>query len=117
MTARRRRPGTSSCRSPTRLPGRSVSWVDRPVTLPPGRPRLATRPLLIGSFMSAKAIGMLDVACLAALTLTIPAVTMRPRGEQMNNAAQARLAFVIFVVGVLLMSLFLLYLLWQQGPF
>ena len=34
----------------------------------------------------------------------------------MSNAAQARFAFAIFVVGVLLMSLYLLYLLWQQAP-
>ena len=37
-----------------------------PVTLPPGRARLATRPLPTGSIATAKTIGMTDVACFAA---------------------------------------------------
>ena len=39
---------------------------DRPVTLPPGRARLATRPLSTGLFATAKTIGMIDVACFIA---------------------------------------------------
>ena len=50
------------------LAGRSVCWIDRPVTLPPGRARLATRPVPTGSPASAKTIGMTDVACFAART-------------------------------------------------
>jgi hypothetical protein len=33
------------------------------VTLPPGRAKLATKPIPTGSFASAKTIGMIDVAC------------------------------------------------------
>src|ERR1700757_199345 len=45
MIATRPRPGTTSRKSSSRLPARSVARVARPVTLPPGRARLATRPL------------------------------------------------------------------------
>ena len=46
--------------------GESVPWIDSPVTLPPGRDRLATRPPSTGSFARAKTMGMADVACFAA---------------------------------------------------
>src|SRR5262245_29595423 len=46
-----------------------------PVTLPPGRARLVTRPPPSGSAASAKTIGMVDVARLAAGTAVAP-VTM-----------------------------------------
>ena len=68
MIANRRRPGTTSRKSSSRLPARSVCWIDRPVTLPPGRARLATRPVPTGSPATAKTIGMTDVACFAAMT-------------------------------------------------
>src|SRR5258708_2093467 len=42
MIATRRRPGTTSRKSSSRLPARSVSWCDRPVTLPAGRASDAT---------------------------------------------------------------------------
>src|SRR5215831_16472771 len=45
MIANRRRPGTTSRKSSSRLAARSAAWFDRPVTLPPGRARLATRPV------------------------------------------------------------------------
>ena len=38
------------------------------MTLPPGRARLATKPLPTGSPATAKTIGMADVACFAAGT-------------------------------------------------
>ena len=66
MIANRRRLGTTSRKSSSRLPARSVDWIDRPVTLPPGRARLATRPVPTGSSAVAKTIGMTDVACFAA---------------------------------------------------
>jgi hypothetical protein len=44
------------------LPARSIFWTDRPVALPPGRARLATKPLQIGSVASAKTIGMVAPA-------------------------------------------------------
>src|SRR5262245_14491126 len=66
IIANRRRPGTASRRISTRLAPRSEAWLDRPVRLPPGRARLATRPVATGSPGSAKTIGMIVVACFAA---------------------------------------------------
>ena len=73
MIANRRRPGTTSRKSSSRLPARSGAWIDRPVTLPPGRARLATRPLPTGSPAIAKTIGMTEVACFAAIDRRGPA--------------------------------------------
>src|SRR5262245_59531175 len=67
--ANRRRAGTTSRKSSSRLPARSLCWSDRPVTLPPGRARLTTRPVLTGSPAPARTIGM---TCFAARTLTLP---------------------------------------------
>jgi hypothetical protein len=64
MTANRRTRGTISCISSSRLPTRSGDWIDKPVTLPPGLDKLATKPLPIGSVANAKTIGMADVALL-----------------------------------------------------
>src|SRR5215472_13704896 len=76
MIANRRRPGTTSRKSSSRLAARSAAWFDRPVMLPPGRARLATRPVPSGSVATANTIGMTEVACFAATT-EAPAVTMR----------------------------------------
>src|SRR6516164_4889171 len=58
--------GTSSCRGDSTLD--CVSWLKKlkPVALPPGRARLATRPSLTGSRPMPKAIGIVVVAALAA---------------------------------------------------
>src|SRR5262249_51541567 len=61
MIANRRSRGTTSRKSSSRLAARSVAWPDRPVTLPPGRARLATKPPPTGSFAIAKTMGMTDV--------------------------------------------------------
>src|SRR5215475_9250988 len=65
MIANRPRPGTTSSKSSSRLPARSAARVARPLTLPPGRARLATMPVPTGSPATAKTIGMTDVACFA----------------------------------------------------
>jgi hypothetical protein len=39
----------TSCKSSIRFPAASACCVDRPVTLPPGRAKLLTRPLPTGS--------------------------------------------------------------------
>ena len=62
ITASRCSPGTTSRSNSSRLPARSVCWFDRPVTLPPGRARLATIPVPTGSPAAAKTIGISDVA-------------------------------------------------------
>ena len=58
--------GSSSCNSSSRFGVTSVfNWVT-PVTLPPGRLKLATRPSRIGSPPISKTIGMVVVAAFAA---------------------------------------------------
>ena len=84
--ANRRRAGTTSRKSWSRLPARSVCWSDRPVTLPPGRAKLATRPVPTGSPAPATTIGMTDVACFAARTFTVPPVTMTSTFCRTNSA-------------------------------
>ena len=69
MIASRVRPGTSSRNSSSRLPAISVVWSDTPVAFPPGKARLVTRPVPIGSPAPANTIGMTDVACLTASTV------------------------------------------------
>ena len=46
--------------------GTEIGLLERQVTLPPGRARLATRPVVTGSLPAANTIGMTDVACFAA---------------------------------------------------
>src|SRR5262249_35643043 len=60
---------------------------DRPVTLLPGRARLATRPLPTGSPASAKTIGMTDVAFFAAMTGAVAYVTMTATLSWTNSTA------------------------------
>src|SRR5262249_15393008 len=57
MIANRRRLGTISRKSSSRLPARSGAWTERPVTLPPGRARLVTRPVPSGSVATPNTIG------------------------------------------------------------
>ena len=46
-----------------------------PVTFPPGRARLATRPVATGSAVAAITMGIVEVACIAACTLCVVCVT------------------------------------------
>src|SRR5262245_59806244 len=58
--------GTSSCSNPSRFASSSLTKKKTPVTLPPGRLRLATRPSFTGSVPLPKTIGIVVVAALAA---------------------------------------------------
>src|SRR4051794_7527732 len=49
--------------SSSHLPAWEISTLVKPVTLPPGRAKLATKPLPIGSDTVAKRIGMVRVCC------------------------------------------------------
>ena len=51
---------------PSRLASISLAKKLIPVTLPPGRARLATRPSGTGSSLTPNTTGMVDVAALAA---------------------------------------------------
>src|SRR5262245_59693136 len=55
--------------------------------LPPGRARLATRPLPTGSPAVAKTMGMIDVACFVARVCGVPDVTMTLTLSRTNSAA------------------------------
>src|SRR5262249_27445237 len=65
-TATRVAPGTSSRRSSNRFAAISSLKILKPVRLPPGRARLATRPSLTGSSAEMKTMGIVVVAALAA---------------------------------------------------
>src|SRR5215472_11462437 len=58
--------GTNSCSNPNRFASRSLEKKLTPVTLPPGRARLATRPSLTGSVPLPKTMGIVVVAAFAA---------------------------------------------------
>ena len=66
MIANVRRPGTTSRNSSSFLPPASAIWLERPVTLPPGRAKLATMPPPTGSAATANTIGIIDVAFFTA---------------------------------------------------
>src|SRR5262245_19299228 len=87
MIAKRRRSGTTSRKSSSRLDAVSACWSDRPVTLPPGRAREATRPVPTGSPAVANTIGMTDVACFAATVGGVEDVTMTSTFSRTNSAA------------------------------
>jgi hypothetical protein len=69
--AKRAARGTNSCNNPTRLDPSSPAMELTPVTLPPGRLRLATRPVWTGSPPALKTIGMVVVADLAAAAAVV----------------------------------------------
>jgi hypothetical protein len=54
----------------------SVANVVTPVRLPPGRLRLATTPILIGSSPVTKTIGIMEVVALAASTAGVPSAAI-----------------------------------------
>ncbi len=68
--------GTSSRRSSKRLPASSEVSDDTPVTLLPGRARLLTSPMLTWSVPLAMMIGIVLVACCAALAAATLEVTI-----------------------------------------
>src|SRR5262249_28746767 len=74
--------GTSSRSSPSRFDASSAIRLLTPVTLPPGRFKLATRPNLIGSFPVVNTIGTVEVAAFAAsaagVVVAANTVTLRP---------------------------------------
>ena len=72
--------------SSRRLAARSLAWFDRPVTFPPGRERLATRPVPTGSPATGKTIGMTEVACFAASAASVPTAKMTSTLTRMNSA-------------------------------
>jgi hypothetical protein len=60
-----------------------------PVTLPPGRARLATSPLPNGSPAAVMTIGMVEVARLAASGARVPFATMMSTWRRTSSAAKS----------------------------
>jgi hypothetical protein len=69
-------PGTSWAKVPTSLAARSGATLLLPVTFPPGRARLATKPMPTGSDTATMMIGMVEVARRAAITGGVAQATM-----------------------------------------
>jgi hypothetical protein len=62
---------------------------DVPVTLPPGRDRLATRPLASGSPTLTITIGIVRDACRTAITFCAAGATMTSTWRRTSSAARA----------------------------
>src|SRR5205823_4485158 len=87
--AKRVAPGTSSCSNCRRFPDSSIFIELIPVTLPPGRLKLATRPIWTGSAADTKTIGIVAVAALAASGPGVPPVAMIATRRRTRSAANA----------------------------
>jgi hypothetical protein len=57
-----------------------------PVTLPPGRARLVTKPAPTGAPTSVNTIGMTDVACFAAMTFGVACAKMTSTLRRTSSA-------------------------------
>ena len=90
-TAARVSEGIASRNRARRLPSSSVPVeITKPVTLPPGRARLATTPCRTRSMAAAPmTIGIVAVARLAATAAGPPSVTMMSTGRPTSSAASA----------------------------
>src|SRR5262249_50719687 len=82
--------GTSSCSSPSRLGPSSAANQLTPVTLPPGRLRLATRPRLTGSSLLVKTIGIVLVAAMATSAELLPPVCRDHTYLRRNKTSRER---------------------------
>ena len=81
--------GASSCSSSSLFEISGTENRLTPVTLPVGRPRLATRPLSIGSEPLMKTIGMVVVAALAACAAGSRAAAMTAGRSRTTSSASA----------------------------
>src|SRR5262244_2986489 len=83
--------GTNSCSSARRFGCRGADAKLTPVILPPGRLRLLTRPVAIGSPPLTNTIGMVEVAARAALmTIFGPTITATWRCTRSTASAGNR---------------------------
>ena len=89
-TANRVAPGSSSCNSPSCFGPSAPVMEMTPVTLPPGRLRLATSPTLTGSTPVLKTTGIVVVAALAASDpCALPGVAMTATRRRTKSAASS----------------------------
>src|SRR5215813_4387192 len=87
--ATRERLGTVSFRSSSRFPLSSGARVDSPVMFPPGRAKLAMKPLLTGSLSTTMTMGIVAVASLAARKSPKPVTTMTSTLRRTSSVASA----------------------------
>jgi len=73
----------------SRLGTSSAAMVLKPVTLPPGRARLATRPIATGSPPLKKTIGIVEVWLFAASTAASPLAAITSTLRPTRSAANA----------------------------
>ena len=81
--------GTASLSISSLLVFSSVAKLESPVTLPPGRARLATKPAPTGSPTFVITMGMVVVALLAANAARVPATTIRSTLRRTRSAASS----------------------------
>jgi hypothetical protein len=79
--------GTSSRKSPKRLAANSAEKKLMPVAFPPGRARLATRPIFTGSAAVENTIGIVEVAAFAASAAGVNAVAITVTLRRTSSAA------------------------------
>jgi hypothetical protein len=77
--------GAISLSSSTHFPPMVVSKFVKPVVLPPGRARLATKPRSTGSLTPVKTIGIVRVACCRQCRATIGQNHVRRQAEDLRN--------------------------------
>ncbi len=89
-TARRATRGTASFSNSSRFEPSSAIMRELPVTLPPGRAMLATSPSATGSALPVMTMGIVLVACFAALsTAPAPAATMMSTFIRTSSSARS----------------------------
>ena len=81
--------GTASLSISSLLVFSSVAKLESPVTLPPGRARLATKPAPTGSAAFAITMGMVVVAFFAANAGRVPETTIRSTLRRTRSAASS----------------------------
>ena len=81
--------GTASLSTSSLLVCSSVPKLEKPVTFPPGRARLATKPPATGSVLLVNRMGMVVVARLAANAAIVPVTTIRSTLRRTRSAASS----------------------------
>src|SRR5262249_6563560 len=92
MTAARATPGAICLSSSTYFPLMLYSKVMKPVTLPPGRARLSTKPAPTGSPAIGKTIGTVRVVCSNGPTVEAPWARITSGASATNSAACLRIS-------------------------
>src|SRR6516164_1384642 len=89
-TATRVTPGATSLSSSSNFAFRLNSYEVKPVALPPGRARLATKPPPTGSIVVTNTIGTVRLACCKALTIELAVARMTSGANATNSVAYLR---------------------------